>query len=220
MTAPARPLSPALAGWTPSSLRWDNARAVVEWRFTEGARFHDPFFDQTMERCLQDPFRLLFWRETGIETVVDLARASPATAPDGIIFHLSRCGSTLVTQMLAALAPALVMSEPGPVDQVGRAQRTCAGLARADVVAWLRAIVSVLGQRRHPHQARYILKLDAWAILDWRLVAEAFPATPCIFVYRDPAEVIVSHLGHRGYHMVPGTLTAEQLGLTGPNWRP
>ena len=216
MTAPARPLSPALAGWTPSSLRWDNARAVVEWRFTEGARFHDPFFDQTMERCLQDPFRLLFWRETGIETVVDLARASPATAPDGDHFSplALRVDAGDPDAGRTGTGPGHVGA--GPVDQVARAQRTCAGLARADVVAWLRAIVSVLGQRRHPHQARYILKLDAWAILDWRLVAEAFPATPCIFVYRDPAEVIVSHLGHRGYHMVPGTLTAEQLGLTGP----
>ena len=48
----------------------------------------------------------------------------------------------------------------------------------------------------------------------------AFPDTPCVFLYRDPVEVIVSHLGHRGDHMVPGTLPEDIIGISTDEIRP
>jgi hypothetical protein len=57
------------------------------------------------------------------------------------------------------------------------------------------------------------MKLDAWTIFSLALIRRAFPGVPCAFVYRDPLEVLVSHLGHRGHHMIPGALAAERLGL-------
>jgi hypothetical protein len=209
-----RAAAPSLAGWTPISVDFDPVPPVVRWCFTEDVEFTDPFFEQTIDRCLQDPFRLLFWRETDIDGLAELATARPGLEPAGIIFHLSRSGSTLVGQMLAALPEALVISEPGPIDQVLRARRTCPDLSDECIADCLRWMASALGQPRRPGQRRFVLKLDAWAILQWPLIRAAFPKAACIFVYREPVEVLVSHLGHRGYHMIPGSLAPEWLGMS------
>jgi hypothetical protein len=208
-----RVAAPSLAGWTPISVDFEPVRPVIRWCFTEGVEFTDPFFEQTIDRCSRDLFRLLFWRETDVEALAELAASRPGLAPAGIIFHLSRSGSTLVTQMLAALPEALVISEPGPMDEVLRARRTRPDLSDECIVDCLRWMASALGQQRLPGQRRFILKLDAWAILQWVLIRRAFPDAACIFVYREPTEVLVSHLGHRGYHMIPGTLPPAWLGM-------
>ena len=187
---------------------------MVRWCFTEGIEFTDPFFHQTVEHCMKDLFRLLFWRETDIVALAHLAIASPGLDPAGFIFHTSRSGSTLVAQMFASLPSALVMSEPDPLDTVLRAQTAFAGVSDADTVDWLRWMVSALGQQRIAGQSRLVVKLDAWAILCWPAIRRAFPDTPCVFVYRDPTEVVLSQLGHRGFHMVPGTLPAASFGLS------
>ncbi len=212
---------PALAGWTPVRVRSTDDGPVVRWYFTEGIEFTDPFFDETIRRAARDRFRLLFWRETGIDALTDFARERPGLEPAGIIFHLSRSGSTLAAQMFAGLPTVLVMSEPPPFDHVLRARTTHPDRARRgrvdgkidSRVDWLAALGSALGQPRRRDQAHFILKLDAWAVLEWPIVLSAFPRTPCVFVYRDPLDVLVSQLGHRGFHMIPGTLPPDLLGI-------
>jgi hypothetical protein len=203
-----------LAGWTPIGVQRDGPRPVIRWCFTDGVEFTEPFFDQTIDRCLRDRFRLLFWRETEIAALAELASRSPGLTPAGFVVDMSRCGSTLVAQMLAGLPNALVISEAGPVDAVLRAQTARSDIVEDDVVDWLQWMVSALGRPRRPGQTRFVVKFDAWAILQLRLIRAAFPDTACIFVYRDPVEVVVSHLGHRGYHMIPGTLPPSWFGLS------
>jgi hypothetical protein len=208
-----------LTGWTPTDIDWTDGRPVVRWCFTEGVEFTDPFFDQTIDRCWEDPFRLLFWRETTGDALAEWARTSPGLALSGIVLHSSRCGSTLLSQMLGGLPAASVMSEPPVVDHVLRAQTRCPQLSNEDVSHWLRAVTSVLGQPRRSGQTGLVIKLDAWAIRQWPLIRQAFPDTPCVFLYRDPVEVIVSHLGHRGYHMIPGTLPEEIIRISADETR-
>ena len=83
VTAPAH----SLQGWTPIAVKWVDRRPLIRWCFTEGIEFTDPFFDQTIDRCLLDPFRLLFWRESDIGSLGELAGASPGLEPAGFIFH-------------------------------------------------------------------------------------------------------------------------------------
>ncbi len=207
-------LASKLAGWTPIGVEGEADRAGVRWCFTEGLQFTQPFFDDTIRRAVQDPFRLLFWRQTDMDALTEFSVEYPGLQPAGIIFHLSRSGSTLLSQMFAALNNVLVMSEPAPFDQVLRLRSTSTTLPDETVVDWLVSMTSALGQPRRPDHNRFILKLDAWAIFDWPLIRRAFPHTPFIFVYRDPTDVLVSQLGHRGYHMVPGTLPPYVLGIS------
>ncbi len=202
-----------LRGWTPTEFRLDRGQPAIRWRYTEGVDFSEPFFDDTIRRCLKDPFRLLFWRQTGIESLAEFADSSPGLAPAGFIFHMSRCGSTLVTQALGRCTSVLCLSEPGPLDSVLRAGSSSRSVPDGQRREWAQLVMSALGQPRREDQTRFVVKLDAWATVHLPLIMEAFPATPAIFVYRDPVEVMVSHLGRRGFHTVPGTLPPEWFGL-------
>src|SRR5438105_2877714 len=127
-----------LEGWTPIRVEWRGGRALVDWCHTEGVRFTEPFFHETAERCLRHPFRLLFRRETTMEELGAFVADHPGVPPAGFVFHLSRCGSTLVSQMLGAVAAHLVLSEPGPIDSILRAHHMDRSLGDEERSMWLR----------------------------------------------------------------------------------
>lgn len=210
------PTPEQLVGWTPIRLGWVDGELVADWCYTAGHRFDDPFFDQTVQRCLREPFRLLFRHQTPMATLGQVVAAGDALRLAGLILHCSRCGSTLVSQMLGCLPSVVALSEPGPVQSILSLGRDRPGAVSDDRrVDWLRWMVAALGQRRQPEQQALVVKMDAWAVLDLPLLLRAFPTTPWIFVYRDPVEVLVSHQDLRGYHMIPGTLPPASLGLDG-----
>ena len=190
------------ARWTPIKVTSDGDAPYVDWCWTDGVRFDDPFFTQTIEGCLRDPFRLLFQRRTRLDRLDADAEPRP---PSGLVFHLSRSGSTLVSRMLATLPDAWVLSEPGPVESV---------LAMPgplpDRALRLRGIVSALGP--DDGSVPYILKLDAWAVLDFEVFEQAFPGVPWVFCYRHPGDVLVSQSLQGSFYMIPGTLPAWRLG--------
>ncbi|MDQ3898294.1 MAG: sulfotransferase family protein [Actinomycetota bacterium] len=205
----------SLSGWTPIRVDWDRTDPTVDWCHTDGIPFAEPFFDQTVEACFRNPCRLLFRQRTGIDEVGRFAADHPGLPPAAFIFHMSRCGSTLVAQMLAAARAHLVVSEAGPVDGVLRAARPAgARVAEEERATWLRWMVAALGQPRSVDQRRLYVKFDAWSVADLPVVRRAFPGVPWLFLYRDPVEVLVSHSGRPGAHVVPGTLAPETIGMT------
>ncbi|HVG21462.1 MAG TPA: sulfotransferase [Blastocatellia bacterium] len=206
-----------LAGWTPVRLYWQQSSAVVDWCYVGESRFTDPFFDQTIERCMSHPFNVLFRHQTPIDILGQYHDARPGLPPTGFIFHLSRCGSTLVSQMLAALPQNVVISEAPPIDSVLRARRRDHNVTDATRADWLRWMISALGQRRSGAEEYLFVKFDSWSLLDLGSIRRAFPDVPWIFVYRDPVEVMVSQLRRRGAHIVPGVLEPELLGMDYPS---
>jgi len=194
-----------LSGWTPVRARARDGELLVEWRWLDNTPFREPFFADTVQRALERPFTLLFPRETTIDEVAGL---DPGLEPNGFILHLSRCGSTLVTQMLAAVPEFLVLSEPQLVNDVLRAPAD-----DDERVRRLRLAIGALGRRRSGDERGYVLKLDAWATHDLPLLRRAFPATPWLFLSRDPLEVLVSHRRQAGMQMLPGVVPAELFGL-------
>ena len=192
-----------LDGWTPIRVH-ERPEPVVEWCWTDGAAFDDPSFVQSIENALKRPFSLLFRQETPIEVLDALA---PGLRPSGFVLHGSRCGSTLVSRMLATLPGCLVVSEPPPIDHVLRVRAS-----DAERVRWLRGVVSALGRPRTELRA-YVLKLDAWAACNLGTLRAAFPDVPWVFLFRDPLHVLVSQFRQRGAHMVPGALDPHLFGL-------
>jgi gluconate kinase len=199
-----------LTGWTPIRIQWNGPEPLVEWCYTGETTFTDPFFDQTVEWCLRRPFSLLFRHLTGMDALIEPGTVRP---PSGFVLHMSRCGSTLVAQMLAAVPGTVVMSEAGPVDSILRAGERVPNLTDEQHVEWLRAIVGGLGRQRQPG-SHYVLKLDAWNTVQLGVLRRAFPEVPWIFVYRDPLEVMVSQMRQSGADFVPGVLAPEHIGLT------
>ena len=204
----------SFTGWTPIRLDWDGHQPTVDWCLTEGISFTDPFFDQTVDRCFRDPCRLLFQRQSGIEEVGQFVADHPGLAPTAFVFHMSRCGSTLIAQMLVQGGEHLVLSEPRPIDGVLRTAWAGPGASDGDRCSWLRWIVGAMGQQRQASQQRLFVKFDAWSVIDLPLVRQAFPDVPWLFVYRDPVEVLVSQSRRLGAHVIPGLVPPSLLGMT------
>lgn len=202
-----------LRDWAPVRISWQNGNPQVEWCYFGDLRFTHPFFDQTVLAAFRRPFSLLFRHQTTIEFLDQFIREVPTVKPSGFIFHMSRCGSTLLSQMLAALPDSIVISEAGPLDFALRAPRAPVAVSEATRCQWLKWVVGGLGQQR-AQEKHYFIKWDAWHVFYLPLILQAFPDVPWVFVYRDPLEVMVSHRTHPGAVMVPGLIDLRDFGLT------
>jgi hypothetical protein len=101
--------------------------------------------------------------------------------------------------MLAGLPENVVISEARPIDYLARA----VAIPEETRSAWLRAMVSALGQKRTGEETRYFIKFDSVTTDALPFIRRTFPAVPWIFLYRDPEEVLASHLTELGAAMSP-----------------
>jgi hypothetical protein len=207
------------AGWLPAATSWRNGALTIRWSYFGEERLRAPFFAMDAHPSLGKPFNRLVRPETAIDRLLDRLRTPAALRPSGFIFHMSRCGSTLVSQMLAACADNVVISEAAPIDEVVRARQTRPDLSEDEQARWLAAMVGALGQPRAGEQ-RLFVKLDCWHTLALPLFRRAFPDVPWVFLYRDPVEVMVSQRQTPGMQMLPGTFGPELPGLAPSHDRP
>jgi gluconate kinase len=195
-----------LRNWIPIRAFWEGQQLSLDWCFMDERRFTEPFFDQTIEKRFREPFNLLFQHCTSIGLLGELYEKSPGVPPSGFIFHLSRCGSTLVSQMLAALSLNIVVSEASPIDAVLRSNLFNAKVSDTQRAEWLKWIVNAFGQQRSAEEKHYFIKFDSWHAFHLDLIRAAFPNVPFIFLYRNPVEIIVSQIRQRGAQMIPGVI--------------
>lgn len=182
-----------LAQWTPVSLAIEPPAPTIDWCDLSDLNFSEPFFSQTLIRVGDDAVsRELVTTDLGALRQIDAV--APGPDPDGFIFHISRCGSSLVSQLAAALDGVAVLAEPDPIN-------TLLGLDPAVVDVQLQAdclrlLIQAYGRGR-PKARRFIVKFSSWNLLYLDVLRRAFPEVPCVFVARDPAEVAASILGGR-----------------------
>lgn len=200
--------------WLPINVSIHDDQVMIDWAHFGSAPLTDPFFESAIRRAVARPFNRMFrYRMTLSDFCADFIAGAPrhrSLPPAGLIFHMSRCGSTLVAQMLAALPRNIVISEAAPIDALVQLCRTAPHLLAQTHGVLLRAIVAAYGRQRSGGERHLFLKLDCWHALALPEFRQAFPDTPWIFLYRDPVEVLVSHVRQRGAQMVP-TITPPQL---------
>lgn len=192
--------------WAPVSVDYSASTPFVNW-IAMGARgFTEPFYGDTISTVRRQAFSQAFRWKQPLEVL------GTGRSPTGFIFHMSRCGSTLLCRMLAALDRATVISEAPPIDDVIEGALCINGLAPEKHVAWLRSIVGALG-RPFPERDLFFVKLDAGHIRKLPLIRSAFPEVPWVFLYRDPLEVLVSQARNPGRFALPGAMAPSTLGL-------
>jgi hypothetical protein len=189
--------------WIPIRVFWRDAHAWVDWCHFGRTRLAEPFFRDSVAGALRQPFNQAFRRETPVEALAEWRLASPGIEPTAFLYHASRCGSTLVSQMLAALGTHIVVSEPPMIDAILATRRMSPPVPEAVRIEWLRGMVSALAQPRNG-ETRFFVKLDAWNVFDLAVLRQAFPRTPWIYLYRDPLEIAVSQLHERGAYLAQG----------------
>lgn len=175
----------------------------IAWRRHE-ERFTTPFFADTLQQQTPDQRQVCLTPLPHSPQLAQQLLALPVLAPSAFVFHVSRCGSTLLTQLLSTLPQCIVMSEPPIIDAALRSG------AQPDPHL-LRQMILALGQRRFG-ESHFVIKLDSWHLPHLPLLRSLFPDTPCWFLYREPQAVLASHQRQRGPQMVPGLILPPQLG--------
>jgi hypothetical protein len=188
-----------------------SATPYIEWAQFAGAPLTEPFFEESRRRAASLPFNAVFRRRTALADFIAAATPDRARAPTGLIFHMSRCGSTLVAQMLAAAPRNTVISEAPPLDAA--VQLEAFGAPPGRYAGVLAAMVGALGRRQPAAGTRLFFKHDSWHAMSLPLFRRSFPSTPWVFLYRDPVEVIVSQARQAGMQTVPGLLPREIVGI-------
>ncbi|MEM7095142.1 MAG: sulfotransferase [Actinomycetota bacterium] len=115
--------------------------------------------------------------------------------PRAMIFHIGRCGSTLVSRMVGHDRRHLVLREAKPIGGLHR------GTAGSDLVPTFtveQAFKDVLVAFEHFAEARgfedILVKHSSWESFSMPRIAEVLPDTPLIFVCRNPIEIVESSL--------------------------
>jgi hypothetical protein len=201
-----------LARWTPIRFDFSGPAPAVDWADLSAERFVEPFFDQTVARWATGPRAQPLVR-TGLDALLALDD-EPSLDPSGLVFHFSRCGSTVVSRLLATVPEVVVIAEPSPLNALlGLDPQQVDGAVLVQVV---RMLVRALGRRRHGDERQLVLKCTSWNIRRQEILTAAFPDTPWVWVQRDPAQVVASLLatppGWLG-HQVPPPQTAPRFGI-------
>ena len=196
-----------LAEWMPVSLRWEDSGPVVEWRRMDRRRFTEPFFEQTLEQHRQEVRRAN--RSTPADAL--LTRKATGRLPRGFIFHASRCGSTLVAQMLAALPRNIVLSEPAILHQVLNPKSSDHSIRDDDKIRLLQAVIGTLGRPRNQGEQDCFVKFSSNAISKVPLIRRAFPKVPWVFLYREPLEILGAYLRSSADQLPPAVADAGLL---------
>ena len=131
-----------------------------------------------------------------VEVLDEDALFEDAVPVAGLIFHVSRCGSTLVTKALGRLDRHVMISQGAPLQRGFWAHATAGWtrpLGRDEMtLRRLRNLVRAMCRRRHPEEERAFVKFISWNTIHSGEIRAALPGVPAIFLYRDPVEVIAS----------------------------
>jgi hypothetical protein len=171
---------------------FDGSSQSVDVLDMAGVSPTEPFFHQTVQRVLAD--RSLAPVTVGAEWLVTEA-ARRGRLPSAVIFHVGRCGSTLLANVVQATLATTVLKEPSAVSDL------CAGwllardgATRQQLGAQLGAAVRVLTGAWALGDRAPWLKTAAWNVQAAPLLLGLRPKLPGVFVHRDPFATVASML--------------------------
>jgi hypothetical protein len=141
---------------------------------------------------IKDPF------VTGMDVLKSDDIVADSLSPSGLIFHISRCGSTLLGKALARTEHHIVINQGGPLQRGFWAWLTDDFKIEAEPtdenLAMFRRLVGAMTRPRAGVETASFMKFISWNALYMDFVHRAYPDTPTLFLYRDPVEVIASVL--------------------------
>jgi hypothetical protein len=203
--------------WLPAALVPAPGQLAIDWVHFGDTPLHDSFFEDSLRRARRRPINALLKVCTPLNVLGKPFPADATDAPDGLIFHMSRCGSTLVSQMLAAMPGGIVVSEAPPLDAIVQMAHSHPEAPLEQRIALLRGMAAALGRDRFGNRRHYVIKTDSWHSLALPLFRAAFPDTPWVFLFRNPTEVMVSQMRMRGSQTVPGIQLDPVFAIPDPN---
>lgn len=165
-------------------IRNDDQGVVIDWISRSDWRFLAPSFQQTIESVKTKEALTC----STLEEFFSCSQSDKTFKPDGFIFHASRCGSTVLTQMLSCDPNNLVLSEP---DFLGKIF-SLPGIKFTQKISIFRKVIDSFLKGMTGSETRLYIK---FCMCNWLpLIRLIYPETPWIYVYRDPLEILKSNL--------------------------
>ena len=110
----------------------------------------------------------------------------------GVAFHESRCGSTLVANLMQAANPdghRVYSESPPPIEILRQGDQYSPEM----LAPLMRDIVYLMSRSNDADETHVFFKIQSLGTRYLPVFLEAFPDTPWIFVFREPVQVLMSH---------------------------
>jgi hypothetical protein len=204
-----------LKNWIPFRLDFHAKELTCRWLYVGDKKYTEPFFLETMARSRlfeenQKPFHAV----STLDGIIDFSENIPSLTPTAFIFHVSRCGSTLLAQLLSLDEQNIILAEPSIFDEILREIAfKKPEISEQKIDESLKAVVKFLGQKRTGDEQHFFIKLDSWHIFYYEKLRNLYPETPFIFSFRRPDEVIRSQVQESGMHAAPGVIQPAIFGF-------
>jgi hypothetical protein len=200
----------ALKNWIPIKLLDEPNNDLCRWLYVGNKNFTEPFFDETISACRSLPKNGHLKRSiSSIDILQEWAKGLDAIKPTAFIFHVSRCGSTLIAQLLSMQPQNIVLSEVPFFDDLLR----YGFKTNMNILPQLEAAISFYATKRTDDCKNLFIKTDSWHVHFYDELRLLYPSTPIFLLYRKPDEVLRSQQKKRGMQAIPNLLEADIFGF-------
>jgi hypothetical protein len=201
-----------IGGWIPVKLYPEDDSLLCRWLYTGNKDFNEPFFDETISACRSLPENGHLKRSmSSTDVLAGWVKDIEVIEPTAFIFHISRCGSTLISQMLGMQPSNIVLSEVPFFDDLLRYGKKHHCMEQ--ILPPLKAAIGLYGAKRKAAYQQLFIKTDSWHIHFYKELRALYPAVPFFLLYRKPDEVIRSQQKKRGMQAIPNLLEAAIFGF-------
>lgn len=212
--------------WLPVKLILKGNKLFAEWIFLGDVRFTKPFFDETISECRAAnsiPEHRIETRITSLGFIVEVAKSLKAFQPALFIFHISRCGSTLSSQLLGLDEENIVIPEFDMIDRLLRINENRMMISAGLRQKLIKSIILIAGQQRFKNQKRSIIKLDSWHFYFFDELKMLFPESKQMIFFSDPDSVYSSVINRPGIQFIPELISPKYYNMEvnfGDNYDP
>lgn len=167
-------------------------RGQVIWCDPDAHQFTEPVFADFLVSLSNNPNQYDLF-SCDFEALENLELPANCLSPRGFIFHTGRCGSTLFSRALARSASHIVMSEAAVHNEIWwRITNNWRDAVDPDRLPLFAKLVCLTGRSQSDSQTAYFVKFSSWQALFLKHIFSRFPDVPCVFLYRDPLEILAS----------------------------
>jgi Sulfotransferase family len=162
--------------------------------------FELPLFDSVLESHGTSPVsaNIVHFRLSA-DVVLGAAAMSLGRAPGGLMFHVGRCGSTLLCNLLASVGGWVALREPEFLNTLLRRLAAERDRGRKDrlgviIAQSLRSLANGVRRDAERRERACVVKLSSWGAMMADDLVTTFNATPLVVVTRDPCATVASFL--------------------------
>lgn len=202
----------ALKNWIPIKLLDEPNNDFCRWLYIGNKKLSEPFFDETISACRSLPENGHLKRSiSSIDILPEWVKDMDAIKPTAFIFHVSRCGSTLIAQLLGMQPQNIVLSEVPFFDDLLRFGFKTKTID--NILPQLEAAIAFYAVNRNNTYKNLFIKSDSWHVHFYEALRLLYPTVPIFLLYRRPDEVLRSQQKKRGMQAIPNLLQAEIFGF-------